>query len=370
MNACSIFHLPFSFTRLAFIVGALGVTRIVSAAPESPKPAVPDALAEARPILQSGYVDYAGLQIQPGDHLDDVVRKSQGEILLSAAVPAPAPSTPIIATLLPGGTIYCRFVTFGAAANWSALATELKTWAAQGAAGVIVDLRSTDVPDDFDGAAHTASLFISPAIPLFTIKNAQADMRAYVSASPAPGVNPPLVNGPLAVLTNEQTSGAAEALAACLKANGALTLGRWTSGNGAQFAEHPLVSGRVLRYVSGQVTMADGSPLWRHSVEPDIGLRADPKKEAVVLGLIAQSRVLDVIRESTGSHRLSEAALVQGEEPAVEAYLVPSVKPSLVTTPQDSILVAALDSLKAIRVSQETPAAAAAAAPKIPTITQ
>jgi hypothetical protein len=176
---------------------------------------------------------------------------------------------------------------------------------------------------------------------------------------------PVLITGPVAVLINNRTSGAAEALAACLKAHGALILGRWSSGNGAEFQDQPLASGQVLHYVAGEVTMADGTALWRHSVEPDIGLMIDPKKEEKVLGLIAQNRILDVIRESAGSHRLSEAALVKGEDPDVEAFLVPPAKPTTgaVPAPQDSTLIAALDSLKAIRVSQGAAAPGPVSAP-------
>jgi hypothetical protein len=322
-----------------------------------------DNLAEVLPILQSRYVDFAGLNYKPGDGLDLLLRRAQGEITLnSAASPISAP--PVFSTLLPGGMIYCRFASFRPATNWSDFGSQLSAWVSSGAQGIILDLRNTAMTDDFEWAAQVADFFVPPGTPLFSIRNAQQTPRAFISSGPATHAD--LSTEPITVLINGQTSGAAEALAACLKKNGALTIGRGTAGDGALFETHPLSSGRLLRYVSGTVTMPDGSLLWRDPVGPDIGLLVDPAKEEAVLNLIAQGKILDVIRESAGSHRLSEAALVQGEDPAFDAYLIPAGKQ--VATPQDSSLVTALDSLKAIRLSQRTTGAVSAAGdePKIP----
>jgi hypothetical protein len=311
---------------------------------------VSDSTAEIVPLLQGRYVDYAGLQVQPNDRLGDLLRRSQGGMSLTPASASPAAVPPILAQLLPGGMIYCRVASFNAPTAWTGFVSQLRTWAAQGAQGVILDLRSNAARNDFDGAAQMADLFVPPGTPLFTLRDARQNSRSYTSP-----LNSVPVLEPMAILTDNQTSGAAEALAACLKANGALTLGRPTAGNGAEFEDHPLASGQILHYIAGQVFMADGTPLWRHPVEPDIGLAIDAKKEETVLALIAQNRVLDVIGEAAGSHRLSEAALVRGEDPEVEAYLVPHDKAATAPVPQDSALVAALDSLKAIHISQGTP---------------
>jgi hypothetical protein len=328
-------------------------------------PIAPETLEDALPILQSRYLDFAALNYKPGDTLDELLRRSQGAISLGPAQLSAAP--PILTALLPGDMIYCRLASFRPATSWSDLDDQLRAWTSSGAQGIILDLRSTETPADFEGAARVASLFVPAGTALFSIKDAQSS-HSYASVASESHVD--LGSEPVTVLINSRTSGAAEALAAFLKANGALTIGRWTAGNGALFEIHPLPSGLVLGYVAGEVTMADGTPLWRAAVSPDIGLMVDPVREQTVLDLIGQGKILDVIRESAGSHRLSEAALVQGEDPAVDAYLVPAAKQPAV--PQDSSLVTALDSLKAIRLSQRTPGAFSATEdePKIPSTEQ
>ena len=308
----------------------------------SPLAQANDSLSEALPILQSRYVDFAALQAQPSDTLDNLVLRSNGEIIVQPAAYTANPVTVSAPVVLPEGLIYWRLDSFPA--ETAAVAAQLKSLVAGGASGVILDLRSISTPNDFDGAARVAGLFVRTGQPLFSLQPTGRSAHQYSGAGAI------FAPGPIAVLINAGTAGAGEALAAALKANGALTLGRSTAGAGAEFASQPLSGGEVLKYVDAQVTMADGTGLWRHAVQPDIGILTDPKKERVVLNLIGQGKVLEVIRESARSHRLSEATLVRGEDPSVEAYLVPTVK--TVSVPQDATLVEALDSLKAIRLSQ------------------
>jgi hypothetical protein len=116
----------------------------------------------------------------------------------------------------------------------------------------------------------------------------------------------------------------------------------------------------MLRYVAGEVTMGDGTPLWRHAVAPDVGISVDEKRATVALDLLDQGHLPDLVQESAGSHRLSESALVQGYDPELDAYL-PAAHGSgaAMSLLQDSVLVAALDSLKAIRLSHAAPASGA-----------
>jgi hypothetical protein len=335
----------------------------------------PDLLTEALPALQSGYVDFPHLQLKAGDRLRDLVDQSQGELELEPAAAENAAPPPILAALLPGQIIYYRFASFVPAAGWSDFATQLGQWMARGAGGIVLDLRSNASPDDVDGAARVAGFFTPSGTPFFTIEDSRGAVRPY------PGTNSggTLVTQPIVVLTDNRTTGAAEALAACLKADGALVIGQSTSGKGALFAEKQLSSGQVLRYVVGKVSLADGSPLWNHPVAPDIGLMVDGKKEAAALALIAQNQVLEVIGEPAERHRLSEAALVRGEDPEIETDLIsPDGKNNeagkIAPVTQDRVLVDALDSLKAIRLTQSwtaaPPAGSAAAPGEIPSSVQ
>ncbi len=106
-------------------------------------------------------------------------------------------------------------------------------------AGVVLDLRFADGSDDMAAQA---------AAKLFAAKKINA--------------------GPLAVLVNGETRGAAEALAAALHQAGAgLIIGSPTAGGAAAFREFPLSNGERLR-VAAAPAASGGSMISR--VQPDI----------------------------------------------------------------------------------------------------
>ena len=188
---------------------------------------------------------------------------------------------------------------------------------------------------------------------------------------PAPIPALPHIDGPVIVLTNTQTAGAAEALAGCLKADGALVVGRPTAGTG--FEEDKLANGEVLRFATALHPVLTGDTMIR-PVTPDIAMQVDDHNEKAALMLIREDHVLDVIQESAERKRMSEASLVNGQDPEWDAYLA-SLESArvLLSLPRihDPVLVAALDSVRAIRLSQPaepepvtpvTPAGQAAAA--------
>ena len=76
--------------------------------------------------------------------------------------------------------------------------------------------------------------------------------------------------------------------------------------------------------------------------------------EKAALILIKDNQILDVIQESAERHRMTEAALVQGQDPEWDDYLASlEQRPVLLSLPviHDVVLISALDSLKAIRLS-------------------
>ena len=351
--------------RRGLLRGGLGICAAAllacSALRADDTPLPRDLLGESLPHLQANYLDYSSLQIKPQDRLADIVAGSQGKIALLPGAPAEN-DPPILITLLPDGIIYCRIAAYRPVTGWSDFSVQLDKWIADGAQGIVLDLRNNATPNDYEGAAQVASFFTPLGTTLFRVEDARHQSQSYVSESPIPGSAPVLITEPTAVLVDHETNGSAEALAASLKSGGAVIVGESTGGRGAVFASDRLSSGQYLQYLTGRVFLADGTALWNHPVAPDIGLPLDPRKEEAVLGLIAQNRVLDVIREASESHRLSEAALVRGEDPEIDTYLVPVNKAASAPVPQDVALMDALDSLKAIRLSQRPPADSAAPA--------
>ena len=322
---------------------------------ESPDPShSPNLFAEVLPILKAKYIDPQALQGKAGKNLSDLIAHSDGKISIHAEAPS---SAPIVTAFLPGNIIYWRLASFVPEAGWPDLIAQFDQWTHQGSEGIILDLRSNTAPDDYAGAAKVADLFALPGTGFYLNKNSAVTNLSSDNIRLKPAFNQPIV-----ILVNNQTVGAAEALAACLKADGALVVGRTTRGKAAIFEEQKLSSGQVLRYAVGQVCLADGTSLWGHPVSPDIGLVVDDRMEKNALALIERHAVPDVIGEAVERHRMSEAALVRGDDPELDNYLASHEKKPGVPHPgtasslfQDVALVDALDSLKAIQVSQRRP---------------
>ena len=316
-----------------------------------PAPAV-DSMAEALPVLQMSYVDLQALKYKPGDKLEDLVVRSNGELSLVGESPSP---TPIITATLSDGVAYWRLASFTPGKGWPELAAELKDAMQHNpGCGAVLDLRSNEAPQDMRGASQMMAFFAPGDNTLTRYNLKDVDLNQLLCDNLIP--DSPF-HGPLVVLTDKRTTGSAEVLAACLKADGALVVGTATAGRGAAFGELKLSSGKTLRFVADHVRLADGSDPWNHPVTPDIALTIDDHAEKAALMLIKDNRIDDVIGESPERHRLNEAALVQGQDPEWDAYLDSlEKKPFLLSLPviHDTVLISALDSLKAIRLSQRT----------------
>jgi hypothetical protein len=328
----------------------------------SPVPAL-DPLAEALPILEAKYPDFQALNYKQGDKLSDLIARSGGKITLQAPE-TPTPLTSAAISTLPENGCYWRLASFTPEKNWMDVATQLER-VAPSATGVVLDLRSNLAPDDYVGADQILSFFTSGdptlGIPLMSLSH------------------PDTFHAPIVVLTNNQTTGAAEALAACLQADGALVIGRPTAGKMGRFDTQKLTSGEVLRYFVSPVWHLPADAVftfpqhhdlpWGQPVTPDITLPVDDHEENAALILIKDNHISDVIEESAERHRLSEATLVQGQDPEWDAYLASlERKPVLLSLPviHDVVLVSALDSLKAIRLSQRPDPTQATATASLP----
>jgi hypothetical protein len=325
-----------------------------------------DQLAEALPILKEKYVDFAALQYKEGDRLADLIARSNGGVSLEASAPNPDEHH-LMSALLPGSIVYYSLPTFSFPQGWTALLTELSQWKQQGATGIIFDVRSNRDPNDYSGVADMVSLVAPAKTSVLTMRGAentqgsvenQSENATYLTnaSAYAPNQVVPPFHGPIIVLINRQTTGAGEVLAAYLKQYcGALIIGQTTQGREAAFGWKQLPSGKVIRFAVAHALLPDGTDLWNHPVVPDLNLPVNEQSEKGALILITHHEILDVIGESPDRHLMSEAALIKGEDPEWDSYLASlEKKPVLLTLPiiHDETLISALDSLKAIQVSQ------------------
>ena len=135
--------------------------------------------------------------------------------------------------------------------------------------GVVLDVRYAR-GEDYAMAAATADLFLKKERPLLNWGHGVVQSTAKKEA----------INVPVAVLVNQQTTGAAEALAAVMRETGAgLVLGTKTAGQAMIAKEFPLKNGQHLRIATAPVQLGDGTVLASQGVKPDIAVEVNPEDE-------------------------------------------------------------------------------------------
>lgn len=232
--------------------------------------------------------------------------------------------------------------------------------------GIVLDLRFAD-GRDYAAATSAADLFIPNEVPLLDSGAGLVKSKAKTDA----------IALPLAVLVNQQTAAAAEALAAMLReADRAVILGADTAGEAAVGKEFPLKNGQALQIATSPVKLGDGQVLTESGVKPDIKVAVSPQDEKAyfadpykhvasagnllaAFGVSPQNSTNATTR--TNRPRTSEADLIRErkERPGMELqYNSPSDGESDNTpeTPviRDPVLGRALDLVRGISVMHES----------------
>jgi hypothetical protein len=209
----------------------------------------------------------------------------------------------------------CGYVRFG---SWSqALGSELDSaitdCKTRGLAGLIVDLRTSDVSFDQNLVAALASRFVSPNKDLFELHTSEGPETVRS------GVNPVTYTGPLAVVINSDVTGSAEVLAAILKAQvHALLIGQTTA------TITPVVtttqwSNRKISIPAGTISILGLDEPLDLGLAPDIAVQVSPADEAAVLAQ-TDSGPIEPSTEDQPRRHIDEAALVAGTNPELDAF--------------------------------------------------
>ncbi len=225
--------------------------------------------------------------------------------------------------------------------------------------GVVLDLRYTK-GNDYAAAAATADLFLKKERPLLDWGKGVVKSKEKQDA----------LSLPVAVLVNQETAGAAEALAATLRETGtALLLGHQTAGQAMVAQEFPLKDGRVLRIATAPIRLGDGSPVPGEGLKPDIAVEvsgqdelayyADEFQPAVRPGAMSGGSV-SATNQLNGANRLArrsrfnEAELVrerkEGSGPDLDLTTGKNAAREELPVVQDPALARALDVLKGLAV--------------------
>jgi C-terminal processing protease CtpA/Prc len=219
-------------------------------------------------------------------------------------------------------------------------------------AGVALDLRFAG-GNDYAAAIAVADLFTAK-------KTTLLEWDKEVEESPPAGEPIP---GPLVVLVNGETGGAAEALAAALReADAGLIIGNPTAGLAMTTRDFPLKNGERLRIAMNPVKLGNGVAI--SHVAPDIAVTVSPDDERAYLKnpylTLAQNNAPAPVRTNDFLpfvDHTSEADLVQqkikdGDDAGAiaPAHVKSQAKPVI----QDPVLARAVDLIKALAIVHES----------------
>lgn len=198
--------------------------------------------------------------------------------------------------------------------------------------GIILDLRFAG-GKDYSEAVAVANLFISRERPLLDWGNGIVQSKSNPEALPLP----------LAVLVNQQTAAAAEALAAALREDDrAIIIGATTAGEAAMTREFSLPSGQSLRIATAAIKLGDGETLSPKGIKPDIQVAvkpddekayfADPFKELssslnVIASIVGEpaTNATSSTNRTARAHQINEAELMRlrKEKPGLDLDAIP-----------------------------------------------
>jgi peptidase S41-like protein len=243
-----------------------------------------------------------------------MVRLPRGVMLLPAKENAPAEAPSIFYSEIIGGHIsYVRVGSFNAA-NLQALDKSLSNFAAKNVNALILDLRASRAATDLALAAEFAKRFCPKGKTLFTLRKPAGRQDRVFSSD-----RDPAFRGLVMVLTDGDTVGAAEAIAAALRFyNKALVIGQTTAGRAADYSDLLLPSGKILRLAVAEMVSPEGRSLFPEGLKPDLAVEMSMADKRQIFQLSGEKGMSPFVYEGGRPH-MNEAALLAGTNPEVEA---------------------------------------------------
>ena len=220
---------------------------------------------------------------------------------------------PFLAEILDGRIGYIRPGAMDAAAL-KQTDSALVNFADKSIPAVILDLRGIPRGTEFDIAADFARRFCPKGKILFTIEKPNAKQERILTAD-----RDAVFHGILVVLTDADTSGASEALAATLRANSSgMIVGAKTAGGAVEFSEFPIGGGKTLRLAVSRVSLPGSGPIFPNGVKPDIEISLPAETQKKIFELTKEKGVSQFVFD-TERPRMNEAALVANTNPEISS---------------------------------------------------
>ena len=243
-----------------------------------------------------------------------ITRLPRGVMLLPAKENAPAEAPNVFYSEIIGGHIgYVRVGSLNAA-NLQELEKSFANFAGKNVNAVIVDLRVSPATTDLPLAAEFAKRFCPKGKTLFTLRKPAGHQDRVFSSD-----RDPAFRGLVMVLTDGDTAGAAEAIAAALRFyNKALLIGQVTAGRAAEYSDLLLPSGKILRVAVAEIISPEGRPLFPEGTKPDLPVEMSMADKRQIFQLSGEKGMGPFVYEGARPH-MNEAALLAGTNPEVEA---------------------------------------------------
>lgn len=280
-----------------------------------------------------------------------LVRLPRGITLLpgkqSVAAAAPGAS---YSEVIAGRIGYVRLGSLNNA-NLQALDRALSGFTGKKVNDLIVDLRASPATSDLSLAADFAKRFCPKGKPIFTLRKPAGRQDRIFSSE-----REPAFSGLIMVLADGDTTGAAEAIAAALRFyNKALVIGQPTAGRAAEYSDLALPDGKMLRVAAAELISPDGSSLFPEGLKPDLPVEMSLAEKRQIFQSSSEQG-MDPFIYDTGRPHMSEAALLAGTNPELEAAETaqqrrgrPPEKPA----PHDPVLQRAMDVVTSLDVYQK-----------------
>jgi Peptidase family S41 len=297
-------------------------------APAPSKPGQPpttrtavDALSEAEldeviSQLKDNYIDAGALsdeELKRATVQGILDRIAPGASIVEAPAAGAAQPSPFRAEILDGRIAYARLgeTTPG---NVAELDAALQNFTEKKLGALVLDLRATPPSAEFEQTAEICRRFCPKGKVLFTVKKPNIKQEQILTSK-----DEPRYRGILVALTDRDTAGNAEIIAAVLRTHvRAMVIGQQTKGEAVEFAELPLSGGKHLRVAVAEVSLPDNVAVFPGGVKPDLAVDVAQETTNEVLKKELEKGVSEFVFESERP-RMNEAALVAGTNPELDA---------------------------------------------------
>ncbi|HEY5792634.1 MAG TPA: S41 family peptidase, partial [Chthoniobacterales bacterium] len=252
---------------------------------------------ELRRARLEGLLDRLG----PGAHL-----------YLESAKPAAAAPGRFLAEVLDSQVGYIRLGKLDAD-TLTQLDAVLAGFKEKSVHAVVLDLRSAGYNADYEQAAAFARRFCEKGRLLFRVRKPSAKQERIFTSN-----QDSVFTGKVVVLTDRQTAGAGEILAAVLRRQArAMIVGTSTAGQAVEFSEVPLGGGVTLKIAVSEATVPDAEAIYPRGVKPDILVALPADQQAEIFRQSAEKGVSQFVYERERP-RMNEAALIANLNPEID----------------------------------------------------